>query len=108
MTATVNQNFEFNPGGECWEGMIGRYVQEGHGQENECYLTLDEAQSKCIAAGDCKAVATQNNVCSGMFRVTHGGPTFVEYENWQQYDLKAYEYLCFKGNYNFSTSQNLE
>ena len=87
--------------------MLGRYVQEGHGQVNECYSTLEEAKSKCIAAGDCKAIATQSNVCGGKFRVTHGGPTFVKYENWKQYDLKAWEYLCTKGNENSSTSQKL-
>ena len=73
--------------------MNGRYVKEGHGQVNECYPTLEEAQTKCIEAGDCKAVATQSNVCAGMFRVTHGGPTLVNYDNWQQFNLKAYEYL---------------
>ena len=83
---------------ECWEKMNGRYVVEGHGQVTECYPTLEEAQAKCIAASDCKAIATQSNVCAGKFRVTHGGPTFKSFEYWKYYNLYAYEYLCSKGN----------
>ena len=82
---------------DCWKQRNGYFVQEGHEQINECYPTLVEAQSNCIAADDCKAIATQSNVCAGKFRVTHGGPTYVSYRYWQYYDLKAYEYLCFKG-----------
>ena len=73
-------------------------MQEGHGQINECYTTLEEAKAKCLAAGDCKAIATQSNVCSGEFRVTHGGPTFIAYANWKHYALKAYEFTCETGS----------
>merc|ERR1739848_175608 len=59
----------------CLEDRCGVYVQEQHGQTNECYSTLAEAASKCLAAGDCGAVATQSNVGGGCYRVTHGGPT---------------------------------
>ena len=83
---------------DCWKQRNGYFVQEGHEQVNECYPTLVEAQSNCIPADDCKAIATQSNVCAGKFRVTHGGPTFVWNEYWQPYNLKAYEYVCSKGN----------
>ena len=84
---------------ECWKQRKGDYVIEGHGQENECYATIEEAKAKCLAAGDCRAIATQNNVCGGKFRVTHCGPTFIAYENWQPYSIIAYEYTCDKGNF---------
>ena len=80
--------------GTCWRQKNGFYVKEGHGQTNECYATLEEAKAKCVAAGDCKAVATQNNVCNGHFRVTHGGPTFIAYTNWKPYALVSYELTC--------------
>ena len=93
----IFNGFVFLDLSECWKQRNGDYVKEGHGEVDECYPTLDEAKTKCIAAGDCKAIATQSNVCDGKFRVSHGGPTFVEYENWQSINLKSYEYLCSKG-----------
>ena len=67
-----------------------------YGQSNECYPTLQEAKEKCLAAGDCKAIATQNNICNGHFRVTHGGPTFKAYANWKPFDKRSYKYTCEK------------
>ena len=76
---------------KCWEQKDGYYVEEGHTQTSECYVTLDEAKSICLAAGDCKAVATQSNVCSGQYRVTHGGPTFIYLATWASWNLRSYE-----------------
>jgi len=78
----------------CWEQRNGTYVKEGHGQENECYATFEEATAKCVAAGDCKAIATQNDICGGKFRITHGDPTFIKFENWKPYAMIAYEDWC--------------
>ena len=83
----------------CWEQRNGYYVQEGHGQVNECYDTLETAKRFCLSAGDCKAIATQSNICSGKYRVTHGDPTFISYGAWKQYNLKAYEYMCYSGTF---------
>ena len=80
-----------NQGIPCWKERKGDYVQEGHSQAKECYATLEEAKSKCLAAGDCKAIATQSNKCNGKFRVTHGGPTFRKWENWRPLNLRSYE-----------------
>ena len=79
-----------------WRQKDGFYVEEGHGQTNECYPTLDKAKAKCVAAGDCKAIATQKNFCNGNFRVTHGGPTFINFTmfNWKFLDMTSYERIC--------------
>ena len=97
---------------DCWKQRDGDYILEGYGPTIECYATLEEAKNKCLAAGDCKGIATQNNVCGGQFRVTHGGPTFLSYKKWKQYSLtkpifnnsifrqyslRSYEFIC-KGN----------
>merc|ERR1719491_2181998 len=75
---------------DCWSArMDGKYVKEGHGT-GPCY-DLETAKQQCEDATDCFAIATQSNVCSGQFRVTHGGPTFMTYSNWQPYDLHAYQ-----------------
>ena len=71
---------------------------EGHGKENECYETIEEAKAKCLEAGDCRAIATQKNVCGGKFRVAHGGPTFIPYINWELEAIKSFEYTCDRGN----------
>jgi len=78
----------------CWSLKNGFYVTNGHGQTDECYETFTEAKLKCLAAGDCKAIATQSNICSGKFRVTHGIPAFKWWSNWKSLNLKAYEYTC--------------
>jgi len=78
----------------CWSLKNGYYVTNGHGQTDECYETFDEAKLKCLAAGDCKAIATQSNVCSGKFRVSHGIPAFRYWSHWKSLNLKAYEYKC--------------
>ena len=44
--------------------------------------------------GDCGGVTTQNDVCQGKFRVSHGGPTFIYYNNWRFIDLSSYELIC--------------
>ena len=72
-------------------------MTNGHGQTDECYETFTEAKLKCLAAGDCKAIATQSNICSGKFRVTHGIPAFKWWSNWKSLNLKAYEYTCPTG-----------
>jgi len=74
----------------CWASRLnGKYVSEGHGSANECF-DFATARTKCEEATDCHAIATQNNVCNGQYRVTHGGPTLVTFDNWQPYDLWAY------------------
>ncbi len=56
-----------------WSAKInGKYITNQHGSTVECYTTLAVAQQQCVAAGDCGGVTTQNNICSGGFRVTHG------------------------------------
>ena len=61
----------------CWSAKKdGWYVEEQHGQSNECYATIEEAKNQCQEASDCGAITTQTNVCDGTYRVTHGGPTF--------------------------------
>ena len=71
---------------------------EGHDTTNECYSTLEEAKEMCLAAPDCYAIATQSNTCGGQFRVSHGGPTFNYYSNWEKYNLRAWELSCSTGN----------
>ena len=83
----------------CWEQRNGYYVLQGHGQVNECYETLETAKRFCLSAGDCKAIATQSNVCSGKYRVTHGDPTFISSPVWKQINIKAYEYMCYSGTF---------
>jgi len=78
----------------CWSLKNGYYVTNGHGQTDECYETFTEAKLRCIAAGDCKAIATQSNICSGKFRVTHGIPAFRWWSHWKSLNLKTYEYTC--------------
>ena len=72
-------------------------MTNGHGQTDECYETFTEAKLKCLAAGDCKAIATQSNICSGKFRVTHGIPAFRFFSGWKPLNLKTYEYTCQTG-----------
>eukprot|EP01050_Picozoa_sp_SAG11_P012913 SAG11_NODE_1469_length_4850_cov_2.659651_4_plen_372_part_00 len=72
-----------------WTLQQGYYVIEGHTDTSECY-PLEEAKLMCLAASDCHAIATQSNVCSGQYRVTHGGPTLTYYNDWATYDLHAY------------------
>jgi len=78
----------------CWSLMNGYYVTNGHGQTDECYETFTEAKLKCLAAGDCRAIATQSNICSGKFRVTHGIPAFRFWSHWKSLNLKTYEHKC--------------
>merc|ERR1719510_2654541 len=73
-----------------WKLKNGYYVRQQHGKTNECYSEA-VAKQKCEAAQDCKAIATQSNVCGGKWRVTHGGPTFAYYRHWRHYRLKAQE-----------------
>merc|ERR1719510_1408404 len=73
-----------------WKLKNGYYVLQQHGKTNECYSET-VAKQKCQAARDCKAIATQSNVCGGEWRVTHGGPTFTYYRHWRHYRLKAQE-----------------
>jgi len=78
------------PSDPCLDRRDGYYIAEGHGKTNECYRTLGEAKTKCVAAGDCKGIATQKNVCGGQYRVSHGGPTLKYYAHWKQYNLRAW------------------
>ena len=80
-----------------WIEKIGYYIQEGHGDTTECYQTLEEAQEKCIEAEDCGGVTSQNDICPGKWRVSHGGPTFIYYANWRVNDLSSYELHCGPG-----------
>jgi len=69
----------------------GWYVEEQHGQSNECYTTIEEAKNRCQEAPDCRAIATQSNVCDGKYRVTHGGPTFIYDHRWRTYNMWSFE-----------------
>ena len=100
---TIIYNFS-----ECWKQKTGYYVQEGHGETNECFATLEEAKIKCIAAGDCRAIARQSNVCGGKFRITHGGPTFIKFANWKNTGMRAFEYTCNTGLSINSTSDQFQ
>jgi len=87
------------PSGGDWEQKDGYYVSEGHGLNNECFPTLVAAQEKCLAAQDCHAVAFQKAGagCSGQFRVTHGGPTFLYWATWQTDQIQSWK-LIARGN----------
>ena len=92
--------FKYNLG--CtWIQKDGYYVEEGHTTVDECYDTLQEAKEKCIDSQDCHAIATQNNVCGGKYRVSHGGPTWGYSENWVQHQLRAWEHIRCRGNEHF-------
>jgi len=80
-----------------WEQKDGYWVKEQHFTgSGECYATLEEAQAVCMKAGDCHAVATQNNFCNGQFRVTHGGPTLLyQGDNWPQYALRSWFWTSY-------------
>ena len=73
---------------------------EGHGSTNECYTTLKEAKAKCLAASDCYAIATQTNICGGKFRVSHGGPTFIQADSNPSVTFRSWELYCSTGNEN--------
>ena len=85
---------KYHQGCNNWTQKDGYYVLEGHGTTNECYNTLDEAKAKCLEASDCFAVASQSNVCGGKYRVSHGGPSFRYWSNWQPYNLRSWELSC--------------
>ena len=71
-------------------------MREGHLATDECYDTLQEAKENCIASKDCHAIATQRNVCGGKYRVSHGGPTFIRWPNWDytRIDIRAWRRSC--------------
>jgi len=75
----------------CWsERLNGKYIQEQHGMENECY-GFDEAKQRCEAASDCHGIATQKYVCYGKYRVTHGSTaTLIDYPKWIPHNMWAY------------------
>ena len=103
MHVLVCANYDFyfleciNP---VWTQKDGYYVLEGHGDATECYGDLDTAKSKCMAAQDCNAIASQSNVCGGQYRVTHGGPTFEYYSNWNPINLRSWKRTCTSMSYN--------
>lgn len=67
----------------CWELEDGFYVLEGHMETDLCFDTLEEAKTECQKRADCGAISSQNNVCGGKFRIAIGGPTFID---WQEYN----------------------
>ena len=80
---------------ECkWTQKDGYYVEEGQGTTGECYGTLEDAKDICMSFKDCHAVATQSNICSGKYRVSHGGPTFSYYSDWNTLNLRAWARTC--------------
>merc|ERR1719412_3270359 len=81
------------PASGCWSGKLeGKYIKEQHGATNECY-DFEQAKRKCEQASDCHGIATQSNVCSGKYRVTHGSTaTLLTYGNWKAYNLWAYTF----------------
>ena len=76
---------------DCWSSKLeGKYIQEQHGSTDECY-SFEEAKAQCEAADDCHGIATQSNVCSGQYRVTHGATaTLVPWANWAKWSMYAY------------------
>ena len=81
-----------------WIQRDGYSVSEGHGTTNECYPTLEEAKSICLATPDCHAIASQNDTCGGQFRVSHGGPTLNYISTWKSLNLRAWVRTCGAGN----------
>ena len=97
--------FEYSTGCNDWIQTDGYWVSEGHGTTNECYPTLEEAKSICLAVPDCHAIASQNDTCGGQFRVSHGGPTLNYISNWKSLDIRAWVRTCGAGNNIHSTFQ---
>jgi len=87
--APASRNLLF--GGSCWSGRLhGKYINEQQGANDECF-DFDTAKQKCEEATDCHGIATQSNVCSGKYRVTHGSTaTLVAFRNWASFNLWAY------------------
>ena len=87
--APASRNLLF--GGSCWSGRLhGKYINEQHGANDECF-DFDTAKQKCEEATDCHGIATQSNICSGKYRVTHGSTaTLVAFPNWASFNLWAY------------------
>ena len=75
-----------------WIERKGFYVEEPY--DPKTYEDLEEAKAKCMAAGDCKAVATDNTECNGNYRVIHGVATFKAHADWKRYGLISYEHTC--------------
>ena len=91
-----------------WIQKDGYYVEEGlqealKGDEDECYGTLQEAKDKCIASKDCHAIATQDNVCGGKYRASHGGPTWKKSPKTteENYKIRAWEHVHCRGKEHF-------
>ena len=97
--------FEYSTGCNDWIQTDGYAVSEGHGTTNECYATLEEAKSICLAASDCHAIASQNDTCGGEFRVSHGGPTLNYISTWKSLNIRAWVRTCGAGNKTISTFQ---
>ena len=95
--------FEYSTGCNDWIQKDGYLVSEGHGTTNECYPTLAEAKSICLAAPDCHAIASQNDTCGGQFRVSHGGPTLNYISTWKSLNIRAWVRTCGAGNNIHST-----
>ena len=61
----------------CWTKKYHVYVDsDNEGATNGGCYDFATAKSKCEVATDCHAVYTQPGVCDGLYRVTHGVPTY--------------------------------
>ena len=78
-----------------WTRKNSYYANVGHGKcpEGDVFADLEAAKEACIAAGDCKAIATQKNLCKGKYRVVHGAqPGLQPYPNGiTTHKMRAYE-----------------
>lgn len=68
--------FVVDGGAACW-------TRRDHALVNDfapmpCY-EMETAMEKCAQTSDCGAIAQQNNICGGKYRVSHGGPTIKSY-----------------------------
>ena len=77
--------------GWCWSSRLdGKYIKEQHLSTAECY-DFETAKAKCQEATDCHGIATQSDVCSGKYRVSHGSTATLEtISDWKKVDLWAY------------------
>lgn len=78
-----------------WEKWDGYYIGNGHGascDSGDYFSDLNEAKRQCFKAKDCTGIATQSNLCSGYYRITHGAAEWKQHDHWSRWNLWAYDY----------------
>ena len=78
---------------------------------------MDEAKQKCDESSDCFAIATQKSQCDGKFRISHGGPTIIDYTEQYEKDIAGDMFVyvkfipCdgtkFNSNYHYNLSARM-